>query len=118
MIKNSNFSANQKNNRSNPDISPQESEMIGVETNERLVQSPEEQVGEADPSQTNPKPHQPQAQAEQGVAGHMPDPEADANVLDTAQESGLYVDADEGEEVPELDFAKQVDLAEKARRKK
>ena len=46
------------------------------------------------------------------VSGTAPDPESDDNVLDAAQKTGLYDEADE-EHQPPLDLAGEIDKDEK-----
>ncbi len=61
--------------------------------------------------------NEPELYGEETVSGSMPNPEADDDTLKTEQEFGFYVDAETPED-EEIDPAKQIDEAEKARRRK
>ncbi len=54
---------------------------------------------------------------EETMGGPMPNPESDDDVLKSEQEFGLYVDADTPES-EEIDLQKEIDKAEKARRRR
>lgn len=56
----------------------------------------------------------PQQQGESSISGSTPDPESDDNVLDAAQQAGLYEDQDE-EHPGELNIAEEVEKDEKER---
>lgn len=60
----------------------------------------------------NESPLSPAEADELGVSGTTPDPESDDNMLDNAQDVGLYTDSNEEEPV-ELNIADQIEKAEK-----
>ncbi|MCL5090727.1 MAG: hypothetical protein M1514_01820 [Patescibacteria group bacterium] len=54
---------------------------------------------------------------EETIGGSMPNPESDDDTLEGVQEWGLYENSDQ-EHLQELDLPKEVDKAEKTRRRK
>lgn len=57
----------------------------------------------------------PQNEGEQAVSGHMPNPDSDDEVLETAQQMGLHVD-ENYENPQELNIGADVAAGEKAHR--
>lgn len=105
--------AKQKNQPQKTHQSKQKDQTIDleIEKEEELILDRSAQKEPAAKTQT------PQAQGEQSVSGHMPDPESDDSVLEQAQKAGLYNNANEEEPV-KVGIAQQVRQAEEQRRSK
>lgn len=59
-------------------------------------------------------PKTPQEEGETSISGHMPNPSADDNALDSAQKAGLYEDADQDNPQP-LGVGREINKDEKER---